>query len=72
MEIVENNKHAVTVFAKVQIGLVFKSNNDYFMRIDEVIKRDRLYNAIRLKDGLLSYMVSIEEVALVNCKLVVE
>jgi hypothetical protein len=83
MEIIENNKHVLTTFNNVGLGLTFKCGDDYFMKIEFVsnmmpkigkfgaITVDT-YNAVRLNDGKLHEFKSDEEVVLVNCKLVVE
>ena len=83
MQIIENNKHVLTTFNNVGLGMTFKCGNDYFMKIETVtdphpklnnfnIPTFDTYNAIRLKDGKLHYFKEYEEVVLVNCKLVVE
>lgn len=83
MEIIENNKHVLTTFNNVGLGLTFKCDNDYFMKIESVCdmmpKLDAwgaitvgIYNAIRLKDGKLHEFNANEEIVLVSCKLTVE
>lgn len=83
MQIVENSNHILTTFNNVGLGVTFKCENDYFMKIDIVydsiptlgkygVLTFATYNAIRLKDGKLHEIKEDEEVVLVNCKLVVE
>lgn len=82
MEIIENNKHVLTTFNNVGLGLTFKCGNDYFMKIESVFAvipkahvwgvTENIYNAVRLTDGKLHDINYDEEVVIVDCKLMVE
>lgn len=69
---VEIKKPSVVDFNKIEVGELFYSNEDVFMRIEEFLDRDDdVYNAICLGNGKFAFYASLDRVNKVNGKLVV-
>ena len=72
MEIIYKNKRNIP-FKMVAIGEVFSWNDTLYMAIPEATftSTGEVFNAVRMKDGEITYFEASDEVVLVKAQLVI-